>query len=74
VTIGDLATLRNQPGVFGPVASTATAWRVLDTIEESLLDQVKLARLLGNGRGCCAAKPAGRFPRCGVPAWWCRAW
>ena len=28
--ISDLAVLRHQPDLFGPVASTATAWRVLD--------------------------------------------
>ncbi len=33
-TISDLAVLRHQPDLFGPVASTATAWRVLDTIDE----------------------------------------
>ena len=30
VAIGDLAVLRDQPNLFGSVASTATAWRVLD--------------------------------------------
>ena len=29
-TISDLGVLRDQPGLFGPVASTATAWRVLE--------------------------------------------
>lgn len=31
--IGDLAVLRDQPDLFGPVAPTATAWRVLDAID-----------------------------------------
>jgi len=31
--ISDLAVLRDQPDLFGPVASTATAWRVLDSID-----------------------------------------
>jgi hypothetical protein len=30
--IADLAVLRNQPGLFGRVASPATAWRVLDSV------------------------------------------
>jgi Transposase DDE domain group 1 len=30
--ISDLAVLRDQPGLFGPVASTATAWRVLAAV------------------------------------------
>jgi Transposase DDE domain group 1 len=29
-TISDLGVLRSQPGLFGQVASTATAWRVLE--------------------------------------------
>jgi hypothetical protein len=37
VAIGDLAVLRGQPDLFGPVASTATAWRVLDGVDEPLL-------------------------------------
>jgi hypothetical protein len=40
VAIGDLAVLRDQPDLFGPVASTATAWRVLDGVDEPLLDLV----------------------------------
>lgn len=30
--ISDLAVLRDQPGLFGPVASTPTAWRVLESL------------------------------------------
>ena len=33
--ITDLAVLRDQPGLFGPVASTATAWRVLDSVDDT---------------------------------------
>lgn len=46
--IADLAVLRGQRDLFGPVASDATAWRVLDGI-----DRQALARLrpdLGHGR------------------------
>jgi Transposase DDE domain group 1 len=32
-SISDPAVLRNQPTLFGPVASTATAWRVLDKVD-----------------------------------------
>jgi hypothetical protein len=42
--ISDLAALRHQPDLFGPVASTATAWRVLDGIGAAALDAVKQAR------------------------------
>ncbi len=43
-TISDLAVLRNQPDLFGPVASTATAWRVLDRVDEPLLAALPSAR------------------------------
>jgi glycine cleavage system aminomethyltransferase T len=75
VAIGDLAVLRDQPDLFGPVASMATAWRVLDAIDGPLLDHVKVARAAArNGRGCYAAKPGAASRSCGAPAWWCQAW
>jgi hypothetical protein len=40
--LSDLAVLRDQPALFGPVASTATAWRVL---ERTAQDADGLARL-----------------------------
>lgn len=40
--LSDLAALRDQPELFGPVASTPTAWRVLDRIAR---DPDGLARL-----------------------------
>jgi Transposase DDE domain group 1 len=40
--LNDLAVLRDQPGLFGPVASTPTAWRV---IERAAQDADGLARL-----------------------------
>jgi hypothetical protein len=43
-TISDLAVLRDQPALFGPVASTATAWRVLDKIDPIVLGRVRAAR------------------------------
>src|SRR3954471_4511275 len=43
-SISDLAVLRDQPGLFGPVASTATAWRVLDTIDPATLNRLRAAR------------------------------
>ena len=38
--LSDLAVLRDQPGLFGSVASTATAWRV---VEQVACDQLGLA-------------------------------
>jgi ABC-type antimicrobial peptide transport system ATPase subunit len=32
--VADLAVLRDQPELFGEVASTSTAWRVVDSISE----------------------------------------
>jgi Transposase DDE domain group 1 len=42
--ISDLAVLRDQPTVFGPVASTATAWRVLDAVDDAALGRVRDAQ------------------------------
>jgi hypothetical protein len=36
--------LRQQPRLFGPVASDPTAWRVLDTIDELALARIRAAR------------------------------
>jgi DDE family transposase len=40
----DLAALRDQPGLFGPVASQPTAWRLLDKIDDDLRARVNTAR------------------------------
>ena len=42
--IADLAALRNQGELFGPVASDPTAWRVLDAIDGAVLDRIRAAR------------------------------
>jgi hypothetical protein len=43
-SISDLAVLRDQPTLFGSVASTATAWRVLDRIDPAALNRMRAAR------------------------------
>jgi hypothetical protein len=48
--IADLATLRQQPDLFGQVASTPTAWRLLDSIEEPLLERLQAARARARAR------------------------
>lgn len=58
--ISDLAVLRQQPGLFGPVASTATAWRVLDGIDATDLDAVKRARAQARERAWLLRAEAGR--------------
>ncbi|KUL61218.1 hypothetical protein ADL28_16035 [Streptomyces violaceusniger] len=42
--IADLALLRDQHEVFGPVASTPTAWRLLADIDTSTLAALRAAR------------------------------
>lgn len=42
--IADLAVLRDQREVFGPVASTPTAWRLLAAVDERILDGLRSAR------------------------------
>jgi hypothetical protein len=43
-TITDLAVLRDQPQLFGDVASLATAWRTLDAIDDAALARIASAR------------------------------
>jgi hypothetical protein len=49
-TISALGVLCNQPGLFGQVAPAATAWRVLESIDDAGLARPRAAR---------AAAPAG---------------
>ncbi|MCX5233416.1 IS1380 family transposase [Streptomyces sp. NBC_00233] len=42
--IADLAVLRDQGEVFGPVASVPTAWRLLAAVDERVLDRLRSAR------------------------------
>ena len=42
--IADLAVLRDQPALFGAVASDPTAWRVLDRIDGVALNGLRAAR------------------------------
>jgi hypothetical protein len=46
----DLAPLRDQPVLFGPVASQPTAWRLLDAIDDSLVAAVNTARAQARAR------------------------
>jgi Transposase DDE domain group 1 len=58
--LSDLAVLREQPGLFGPVASTPTAWRV---IERAAQDPDGLARLrLARAHARARAWAAGAWP------------
>ena len=44
--IADLAVLRDQPDLFGPVASGLTAWRVLSLMDDPVLARLRQARAL----------------------------
>jgi Transposase DDE domain group 1 len=48
--ISDLAVLRNQPDLFGEVASTPTAWRTLDAIDADALQRIAVARAAARKR------------------------
>ena len=48
--VSDLKVLRNQPGLFGEVASQPTAWRVLDAVDEALLASLQAARAAARAR------------------------
>lgn len=57
-TISDLRTLRNQPALFGDVASTPTAWRTLGAVDEGVLAAIGRAR----AKARAAAWAAGMDP------------
>lgn len=42
--ISDIAVLVDQPGLFGPVASDTTVWRLLEHLNNGRLGQVATAR------------------------------
>jgi hypothetical protein len=54
--LSDLAVLRDQPELFGAVASTPTAWRVLDRIARDTdgLARLRAARAHARGRAWAA--------------------
>ena len=42
--ISDLGVLRDQPTLFGEVASTPTAWRTLEAVDDAALERIATAR------------------------------
>ncbi|MFD9561361.1 IS1380 family transposase [Streptomyces sp. NPDC059994] len=63
-TITDLAVLRDQPDVFGAVASTPTAWRLLARADEKVLAGLRAARAVARERAWLQAAETGQ----GIPA------
>jgi hypothetical protein len=53
-TITDLRVLSDQELLHGPVASTATAWRVLDSVDASRLSALRAARAVARERAWLA--------------------
>jgi hypothetical protein len=61
--IADLAVLRQQSGLFGPVASDPTAWRVLDAIDTPPWPGCgRLAPPRGSWPGSNCSRRAARCP------------
>ena len=52
--VSDLKVLRDQPELFGEVASRPTAWRLLDAIDEDLLASVQAAHAASRARAWAA--------------------
>ena len=60
--IADIAALADQPDLHGPVASTATAWRVLAGVDERRLAGLRAARAAARERAWLArAEQTGRM-------------
>lgn len=53
-SISDLKTLRDKPGLFGPVASKSTAWRVLDRVTGPRLSGLRAGRAQARERAWAA--------------------
>jgi Transposase DDE domain group 1 len=59
--ISDLAVLRNQPDLFGPVASDPTAWRVLAGLDGAALMRLRTARARAREVAWAQAAETGRL-------------
>ena len=60
-TISDLAVLRNQPALFGEVASLATAWRTLEAVDEAALARIATARAQARAAAWAAGVDPGHY-------------
>lgn len=61
--LSDLSVLRDQPSLFGSVASTPTAFRVIDSVDADRLGAVRVARAQARERawaaGLCPVRKTG---------------
>lgn len=60
-TISDLAVLRDQPDLFGMVASHPTVWRSLAAVDEAALERIKTARATARARAWAAGADPGFY-------------
>jgi hypothetical protein len=60
-TISDLAVLRNQPDLFGEVASHSTVWRTIDAINDDTLVRIRQARADARRRAWAAGADPGFY-------------
>ena len=60
-TISDLATLRDQPDLFGSVASHATVWRTLAAVDDDVLERIKMARAEARANAWAAGADPGFY-------------
>lgn len=61
-SLSDLKVLRDQPELFGSVASDPTAWRVLDSIDADVLASINAASAAARQRAWAAgARPPADF-------------
>jgi hypothetical protein len=59
--MSDLAVLRNQPSLFGEVASNATAWRALEAVDDAALARLKAARAQARAAAWAAGADPGFY-------------
>lgn len=52
--VADMAALRDQPDVFGEVASAPTIWRTFDAIDDTVLDALRAARAKARAKAWAA--------------------
>ncbi len=60
-TISELAVLRNQPDLFGAVASNPTAWRALEAVDAATLERIKTARAIARAAAWAAGADPGFY-------------
>jgi hypothetical protein len=59
--ISDLAVLRNQPDLFGQVASNPTAWRALEAVDTAALERIAAGRAEARRRVWAAGADPGFY-------------